>query len=76
MKKIYICEKCDSKFQDEATAVECESSHRAIDIEVKSVRFCKGRYDKQIPKKFILKFSDSHGDFGTYILECYGFKGM
>lgn len=87
MKKleVYVCEICNSQYSNEVGASRCEEEHRTKEeMSIVSAIYDKAdsaygadiSFRRKVPKKVIIKFSEGHGDFATYVLEHYGYKGI
>lgn len=88
MKKIdgFQCEKCGTIFSKEQQAISCENEQnkRQENAKITGMQFKNqnGKYGfdlgfaKDVPEAIMVRFSNGHGDFGRYVLEHYGFRGV
>lgn len=88
MRKIegYQCDNCGEIHSSEEKALACEKSHqdrlKSAKIDFMKFRDKTGTYGidrgyaEIVPVKIRVKFSEQHGDFATFVLEHYGFKGV
>lgn len=88
MKKIegYQCDNCKGIHGTEQGALDCEAHHkfRKDNAQITGMRFRNkdGTYGfdrgmaQEVPTHVMIKFSDRHGDFGLFVLEHYGYKGL
>jgi hypothetical protein len=82
----YQCEHCQALYETQYLAETCESNHkdRISNAKITGAGFANpdgtygmGReYVTKVPKSIMVKFSEEHGDFGRYVLEHYGFRGV
>ncbi len=84
---VWKCVECDSTYRRESDAASCEAAHRNVSTFVimraiykipphASFFFQQRSLAQRVPYQLHVKFSDEHGDFGTYKLVHYGFKGL
>lgn len=88
MRKIegYQCDNCQTLYETEYLATTCEERHEkrkeGAKIAVMSFESQQGKYStelalaRNVPKSVLIKFSEERGDFGRYVLERYGYKGL
>jgi hypothetical protein len=82
MRPAWQCETCWSNHHSPEQAQSCEDQHRVLDPDKLQLKLGSrsprrpGPFYQDIPETVTVKFSDNHGDFATYRLERYGFKGM
>ena len=73
----YQCDYCNKVYSDKEETKKCEDSHvKHHQIVVTGCYDYGSRYMTRIPRRIVTRFSDNHGDFASYSLEHYGFKGV
>lgn len=76
MKLRYVCEICGRTWEKEHLAEECEKMHPSKEnMIIESISFPLDS-SKLAPGIIRIRFSERRGDFATYELKQYGFKGV
>lgn len=80
---VWQCGVCRMTYETETDAKGCEGVHRdyktfeiinAIYEEWTDSR--DAHFNRRVPKRVRIKFSETYGDFATYKLEHYGMRGV
>ena len=82
----YQCDICGKMHSTMENAQICEDVHNermkdakiiGYNFQEKKLSFHRSVVSESIvPTRINVRFSDKHGDFGSYILDQYGFKGL
>ena len=85
-KTMWVCEKCNSSYDTEEQAEQCEQAHPAPgDLEVVGCRFgqkaARARSEsefvrKRVPGTIVVRWGKNHGEVAEYRLNHVGPRGL
>lgn len=83
--QVWRCTWCKTTYDAEDYADACEAAHRhAHTFVVTQATYqvpeqgshLQREHARRVPHRILVKFSEEHGDFASYELDHYGYKGV